>query len=88
MISVVYLLRVHWPNYVERDPILDFVLSIVGVGPPAITLAAISEMAGLDEREDGQVARILTIAYIVTPLIALPLSATVYAVQQSGVASG
>ncbi|KAG8705068.1 hypothetical protein FRC08_001865 [Ceratobasidium sp. 394] len=42
MISVVYLLRAHWPNYVERDPMLDFVLSIIGIGPPAITLAAVS----------------------------------------------
>ncbi|KAG9123599.1 hypothetical protein FRC07_014581 [Ceratobasidium sp. 392] len=62
MISLVYLLRVRWPNYVERDPMLDFVLSIVGIGPPAVTLAAISEMAGLDTQEDAQVARILTIA--------------------------
>ncbi|QRV85941.1 auxin efflux carrier transmembrane protein [Ceratobasidium sp. AG-Ba] len=87
MISVVYALRARWPNYIERDPMLDFVLSIVGIGPPAITLAAISEMAELDEQEDGQVARILTIAYVITPLICVPLSATVYAVQQSGVAN-
>ncbi|KAG9084483.1 hypothetical protein FS749_005198 [Ceratobasidium sp. UAMH 11750] len=87
MISVVYLLRAHWPNYVERDPMLDFVLSIIGIGPPAITLAAISEMAGLDSQEDAQVARILTISYVVTPLICLPISVTVYAVQQSGVVS-
>ncbi|KAG8684426.1 hypothetical protein FRC09_015393 [Ceratobasidium sp. 395] len=66
---------------------LDFVLSIIGIGPPAITLAAISEMAGLDTQEDAQVARILTISYIVTPFISLPLSATMYAVQKSGVAN-
>ncbi|KAF8609954.1 endoplasmic reticulum protein [Ceratobasidium sp. AG-I] len=88
MISVVHFLRMRWPNYVERDPMLDFVLSIVGIGPPAITLAAIAEMAGLDAHEDGQVARLLTISYIVTPLICIPLSATVYAVQQSGIAKG
>lgn len=65
-------------------------------------------MAGLDDHEDGQVARLvrsycsstilfidgllcrkqLTISYIVTPLICIPLSAAVYAVQQSGVAKG
>ncbi|CAE6535843.1 unnamed protein product [Rhizoctonia solani] len=57
MISVMYLLRSTWPSYVEQDPMLDFVLSIVGIGPPAITLSAISEMAKLDVREDGQVSR-------------------------------
>ncbi|KAG8738480.1 hypothetical protein FRC10_006793, partial [Ceratobasidium sp. 414] len=41
MISVVHLLRARWPNYVERDPMLDFVLSIIGIGPPAVTLAAV-----------------------------------------------
>ncbi|ELU45050.1 membrane transport domain-containing protein [Rhizoctonia solani AG-1 IA] len=44
MISIVYFLRSTWPSYVERDPMLDFVLSIVGIGPPAITLSAVSAL--------------------------------------------
>jgi hypothetical protein len=33
--SVVYGIRARWPNYVVRDPMLDFVLAISNVGPPA-----------------------------------------------------
>ena len=34
-ISVVYGLRSRFPHYVKADPILDFVLAIAYVGPPA-----------------------------------------------------
>lgn len=34
-ISVVYGLRARFPHYVKADPILDFVLAIAYVGPPA-----------------------------------------------------
>jgi len=33
--SVVYGIRARWPHYVVRDPMLDFVLAISNVGPPA-----------------------------------------------------
>ena len=33
--SVVYGIRARWPNYVARDPMLDFTLAISNVGPPA-----------------------------------------------------
>ncbi|CAE6420265.1 unnamed protein product [Rhizoctonia solani] len=87
MIGVVYLLRSTWPSYVERDPMLDFVLSIVGIGPPAITLSAISEMAELDAREDAQVSRLLMLSYIVTPFICVPISASVYVINHLGLAN-
>ncbi|CAE6486246.1 unnamed protein product [Rhizoctonia solani] len=83
MISVVYFLRSTWPNYVEQDPVLDFVSSIVGIGPPAITLSAIAEMAELDSREDAQVSRMLMLSYLVTPFICsiyLPESGLAYRV--------
>ncbi|CAE6414211.1 unnamed protein product [Rhizoctonia solani] len=82
MISMVYFLRSTWPSYVEQDPMLDFVLSIVGIGPPAITLSAISDMAELESRDDAQVSRMLMLSYLVTPFICVPLSASVYVVQR------
>ncbi|KAF8744331.1 Membrane transport protein, partial [Rhizoctonia solani] len=87
MISIVYFLRSTWPSYVERDPMLDFVLSIVGIGPPAITLSAISEMAELESREDAQVSRLLMLSYIVTPFICVPISASVYVIGLLGLAN-
>lgn len=82
MISLVYFLRSTWPSYVEQDPMLDFVLSIVGIGPPAITLSAISDMAELESREDAQVSRMLMLSYLVTPFICVPVSASVYVIQR------
>ncbi|CAE7104172.1 unnamed protein product [Rhizoctonia solani] len=86
MIGLVYFLRSTWPSYVEKDPMLDFVLSIVGIGPPAITLSAVAEMADLGSREDAQVSRMLMLSYLVTPFICVPVSASVYVIQQLGLA--
>lgn len=96
---------------------LDFVLMISNVGPPALTLSAIATMcvysrsslliastpsipvasslfsiqpatglvfipssltyrADLDSDADGAVSRIITLSYAVTPLIALPITAS------------
>ncbi|KAK9898182.1 auxin efflux carrier [Cystobasidium minutum MCA 4210] len=72
--SIMYGIRARWPRYVTRDPMLDFALAISNVGPPAITLAAMADMAGLDESEQGVVATVLLASYVVTPLMAFSVS--------------
>ncbi|CAD6587586.1 MAG: hypothetical protein CYPHOPRED_003969 [Cyphobasidiales sp. Tagirdzhanova-0007] len=73
-ISVVYGLRSRWPHYIKSDPVIDFVLAISHVGPPAITLAAMADMSGLDQEEQGVIATVLLASYVVTPLISLSVS--------------
>jgi len=72
--SAVYGLRQHFPNYAKHDPMLDFVLAISHVGPPAITLAAMADMSGLDATEQGVIATVLLASYLVTPTMSLSVS--------------
>ncbi|KAJ6619461.1 membrane transport protein-domain-containing protein [Mycena sp. CBHHK59/15] len=84
-ISVVYGIRTTWPNLIDNDPMLDYVLAMSNVGPPALTLAAVATMADLPPDVEGQVSRILTFSYGVTPLIAFPVTAALWMVRQTGV---
>lgn len=55
-----------WP----QDKLLNFILMIVPVGPPAITLAAVAEIAGIPEKEVSAISRMLVYLYAVAPLVA------------------
>ncbi|KAJ7505388.1 auxin efflux carrier [Mycena galericulata] len=84
-ISVIYGIRTTWPNFLDDDPMLDFVLSLSNVGPPAMTLSAVAVMADLSDEVEGQVSRILTVSYAVTPLISFPVSVAIWMVKTTGV---
>ncbi|KAJ7505390.1 hypothetical protein B0H11DRAFT_1708938, partial [Mycena galericulata] len=84
-ISVIYWIRTAWPNFLNDDPMLDFALSLSNVGPPALTLAAIASMADLSDEVEGQVSRILTVSYAVTPLISFPVTIAIWVTKQTGV---
>ncbi|KAJ6584891.1 auxin efflux carrier [Mycena capillaripes] len=84
-ISVVYFIRTKWPNLMDDDPMLDFVLAISNTGPSALTLSAIAMMADLPSEVEGQVSRILTFSYAVTPFISLPVTIAMWMVKQTGV---
>ncbi|KAJ7640543.1 membrane transport protein-domain-containing protein [Mycena rosella] len=86
-ISVVYFIRTTWPNLIDKDPMLDFVLAMSNVGPPALTLSAVAIMAELPSDVEGQVSRILTVSYAVTPLIAFPVTIALWMTRQTGVGS-
>lgn len=90
---------------------LDFVLSLAPVGPPALvsslvynpsatyfllitcsphllqTLAAVAAMASLPPDAEGQIARIITLSYAVTPAISFAVSGTLWAISKSAVGS-
>jgi len=82
-ISTIYGIRTKWPNLIVDDPMMDFALMMSNVGPPAITLAAIADLANLPDEVEGQVARIITISYAVTPLIALPVTAALTLIKKT-----
>ncbi|KAJ7254388.1 hypothetical protein B0H12DRAFT_1184130 [Mycena haematopus] len=86
-ISVVYYIRTTWPNLLDNDPMLDFVISISNTGPSALTLSAVAVMADLPSEVEGQVSRILTFCYSVTPLISFPVAVAMRMVKQTGVGS-
>ncbi|KAL8291781.1 hypothetical protein RQP46_002039 [Phenoliferia psychrophenolica] len=82
-IGMIYGIRKTWPNLIDDDPILDFVLMISNAGPPALTLSAIAEMADLSADVEGAISRIITLSYAVTPLIAFPVTAALEVVRHS-----
>ncbi|KAL7006329.1 hypothetical protein EMMF5_004215 [Cystobasidiomycetes sp. EMM_F5] len=78
--ALVYTLRTRYPDYIKADPILDFVLAISHVGPPAITLIAMADLSGLDSAEQGVIATILLASYVVTPFMSVSVSAIIVAI--------
>ncbi|ORY72931.1 hypothetical protein BCR35DRAFT_307471 [Leucosporidium creatinivorum] len=84
-IATVYGLRRAFPTLITPDPVLDFILCLSNVGPPALTLSAIANMANLPSEAEGQIAQTLTLSYAVTPLIALSVTAALQVVHLSGV---
>lgn len=55
-----------WP----QNKMLNFILMIVPAGPPAITLAAVAEIAGVADREISAISRMLVYLYAMAPLVA------------------
>ncbi|KAJ6508889.1 membrane transport protein-domain-containing protein [Mycena sanguinolenta] len=84
-ISVVYFIRTTWPNFLDNDPMLDFVIAISNTGPSALTLSAVAVMADVSSDVEGQVSRILTFCYSVTPFISFPMAIAMRMVKQTGV---
>ncbi|KAJ7784838.1 hypothetical protein DFH07DRAFT_483 [Mycena maculata] len=84
-ISVVYGIRTTWPDLLDNDPMLDFVIAMSNVGPPALTLAAIATMGHVGDEVEGEISRVLTLSYGVTPLISFPVSIAIWMVKQTDV---
>lgn len=70
-VSIVSFMSSHAsPSLWPMDPMLNFVLMITPVGPPAITLAAVAEIAGVSPEEVTAVSRMLLYTYTIAPLVA------------------
>ncbi|KAJ7175791.1 auxin efflux carrier [Mycena filopes] len=82
-ISVVYFIRTRWPNLMENDPMLDFILSISNTGPSALTMASIAMLAQLSPEDEGEISRVLTFSYAVTPFISVPITVSMWMVRQT-----
>ncbi|KAI5782651.1 membrane transport protein-domain-containing protein [Geopyxis carbonaria] len=59
----------------DSDPILWFAMAMMPVGPPAMILSALTDVAGLNKTGKLQVARMLGGMYIVSPIIFLQVVA-------------
>ncbi|KAK4988965.1 hypothetical protein LTR50_003561 [Elasticomyces elasticus] len=56
-------------SWLDRDPILWFVMMLMPTGPPAMKLTALADVNGADEKEKMSIAKFLTISYAISPLI-------------------
>nr|XP_019013558.1 uncharacterized protein I206_01628 [Kwoniella pini CBS 10737]OCF52339.1 hypothetical protein I206_01628 [Kwoniella pini CBS 10737] len=81
-ISMVYGVRKALGDRILSDPVLDFIMMIAPVGPPALTLAAIVEMSDTDENVETAVAKTIVISYALSPLISFSVTAALHVVQK------
>ncbi|KAI5450380.1 hypothetical protein NCC49_003162 [Naganishia albida] len=79
--GAVYGMRQWLGSAVKEDPVLDFILILIPVGPPALTLAAIVEMSDAGEETQSAVAKTILISYVFTPVISLSVSAALSTVK-------
>ncbi|KAI9778764.1 MAG: hypothetical protein M1816_003900 [Peltula sp. TS41687] len=63
------------------DPMLWFCLMLMPTGPPAIRLTALADVNGSSEHEKMSIAKFLTIAYTVSPLICFSVVAALRATE-------
>lgn len=56
-------------NFLGSDPMLWFCMMLMPTGPPAIKLTALADVNGSNDMERMAIAKFLTIAYSISPLI-------------------
>lgn len=69
-ISVIWLLATK-TQVLDADPILWFTMMLMPTGPPAMKLIAMADVNGADESEKMSIAKLLTLSYALSPLLAL-----------------
>ncbi|RAL65249.1 hypothetical protein DID88_001355 [Monilinia fructigena] len=71
-IAVIYIVakKTQW---LDKDPILWFVLMLMPVGPSATNLTALADVSGEDEEGKRAITKFVTVVYAVSPLIVLRL---------------
>ena len=69
-ISVIWLLATK-TQVLDQDPILWFTMMLMPTGPPAMKLIAMADVNGADESEKMSIAKLLTLSYALSPLLAL-----------------
>ena len=67
-IPFVYLLA-RRTGVLGKDPILWFAMMLMPTGPPAMSITSIAEVGGGGEAEKESIAKFLTLAYVVSPVI-------------------
>ncbi|KAL1411639.1 hypothetical protein Q8F55_002603 [Vanrija albida] len=77
--SVVAYVRQH--TTVLLDPVFDFVMIIAPVGPPALTLAAIVEMAAPGQATITAVATTVVVSYALAPFVSVGVTLALYVVE-------
>ncbi|KAF1982914.1 auxin efflux carrier [Aulographum hederae CBS 113979] len=69
-IAVIYALAKK-TDIISDDPMLWFTLMLMPTGPPAMKLITMVQVSDADEEDEHKIAKILTISYIISPILAL-----------------
>ncbi|PMD30104.1 hypothetical protein L207DRAFT_474337 [Hyaloscypha variabilis F] len=68
-IGFVYLLAKK-THVLGEDPMLWFTMMLMPTGPPAMKLITMVEVSNADEEDEDKIAKLLTISYIISPILA------------------
>ncbi|KAK7956882.1 uncharacterized protein PG986_006104 [Apiospora aurea] len=81
-IGIVYGLASH-TSLLGDDPMLRFAMMLMPVGPPATKLIAMVQVSGADEGEEASIAKLLTISYLISPILSFTVVGGLMASQAS-----
>ncbi|KII84097.1 hypothetical protein PLICRDRAFT_702050 [Plicaturopsis crispa FD-325 SS-3] len=76
-VSGVYLLVSCDVKWLQRDPMIWFIMILAPQGPPTVLLSSIAEIVQLGADLEAQIATFLFISYLASPLIAIVISAAI-----------
>jgi len=79
-IAVIYLLATK-TDILGTDPMLWFTLMLMPTGPPAMKLITMVEVSGADEEDEHKIAKLLTISYMISPILAFTVVGSLRASQ-------
>ncbi|RFU30925.1 hypothetical protein B7463_g5404, partial [Scytalidium lignicola] len=72
-IGAIYLLASK-TNILGNDPMLWFTMMLMPAGPPAMKLITMVQVSDAGEEDEHMIAKILTISYIVSPILAFTVA--------------
>ncbi|RDL38803.1 Uncharacterized protein BP5553_03143 [Venustampulla echinocandica] len=79
-ISVIYLLAKK-TNFLGDDPMLWFAMMLMPTGPPAMKLITMVEVSNAGEEDQHKISKLLTISYIISPILAFTVVGSLRASQ-------
>ncbi|KAF2417501.1 hypothetical protein EJ08DRAFT_708024 [Tothia fuscella] len=79
-IGVIYLF-VTKTELLGDDPMLWFTLMLMPTGPPAMKLITMIQVSNADEEDEHKVSQLLTISYMISPILAFTVVGSLHASQ-------
>ncbi|KAB5539328.1 auxin efflux carrier [Coniochaeta sp. 2T2.1] len=79
-IGIIYLVSSR-TGFLGDDPMLWFTLMMMPTGPPAMKLVTLVQVSGGSEEEESNISRLLTLAYMMSPLLSLTVVGSLKAAQ-------
>ena len=77
-IGLIYVIVKH-SNVLGSDPMLWFAMMLMPTGPPAMKLITMVQVSDAGVEDERKIARILTISYIISPVLAVVVVGALYA---------
>ncbi|KUI63469.1 hypothetical protein VM1G_10337 [Cytospora mali] len=81
-VGIVYLFASK-TDFLGSDPMLWFTLMLMPCGPPAMKLITLVQVSDADDEDEASISKLLTIAYIISPILSFTVVASLQATKAS-----